>query len=99
MGKRLNSIAPLTIGSQPLPQPVPGAINSSSQFNPYAAGDKRYGAGRMAPNVGSVADVLGYATRDNKAKAKKAAIQRRLQSQMGGDPNSSAYSNYGNGVN
>lgn len=95
MGKRFNSIAPLTIGNQPLPQPAPGTINSSSQFNPYAAGDKRYGAGRMAPNIGPNSDVLGYATRDNKAKAKKAAIQRRLRGQATGDPNNPGYNSYG----
>lgn len=95
MGKRLNSIAPFTIGNQPLPDPAPGSINSSSQFNPYAAGSKRYGAGRAAPNIGPTSDALGYATRDNKAKAKKAAIQRRLQAQSTGDPNNTNYSNYG----
>jgi hypothetical protein len=87
MGARLNAIAPLTIGNRPLPNPPPGASNSSGTFNPYAAGDKRYGAGRIAPNIGPTSDPLGYITRDNKAKAKKMAIQRRLAAQQGGDPN------------
>lgn len=92
MAKRMNALSPLTVGNQPLPPPPPGNT-FSSQFNPYAAGNKRYGAGRLAPNVGPTGDNLGYAERDNKAKARKAAIQRRLRNQQGGDPN------YGNGVN
>lgn len=95
------NISALFNGQQPLPNPPPGAVNnlqSQSQFNPYAAGPKRYGAGRLGPNVGPTGDPLGYAERDNKAEAKKSAIQRRLTAQAGGNPNAPAYTNYINGV-
>jgi len=40
------------------------------------------------PNIGPVSGSgqLGYAERDNQAKARKAAILRRLKGQMGGNP-------------
>jgi hypothetical protein len=47
-------------------------------FNSYAAGNKVYGGGRSAPNIGPV-DKLGYRERDLKAKAKRNAMLRRLK--------------------
>jgi hypothetical protein len=40
------------------------------------------------PNIGPVSGSgqLGYAERDNQAKARKDAILRRLKGQMGGNP-------------
>lgn len=48
-----------------------------NSFNPYAAGNKQYGA-KGAPNVGPV-DKLGYRERDAKAKSKRSAVLRRLK--------------------
>ena len=71
-------------GNKRVPDPPPGA----NQFNSYAAGNKHYGGGRSMPNIGPVSGSgqLGYAERDNQAKARKAAILRRLKGQMGGNP-------------
>ncbi len=49
-----------------------------AQFNPYAAGRKVYGSGRDFPTIGAV-DKSGYASRDRAAKARKAAVMRRLK--------------------
>lgn len=72
-------------GNKRVPNPPPG---NASQFNSYAAGNKRYGGGRSMPNIGPVSGSgqLGYAERDNQAKARKDAILRRLKGQMGGNP-------------
>lgn len=43
------------------------------EFNPYAAGVKRYGSVKNSPNIGAV-DKTGYAERDMKKKARKAAL-------------------------
>lgn len=59
--------------------------------NPYAAGNKYYGAGRSAPNVGPVADKQGYVERDAKARAKRNAMLRRLKAGQRGNYASSAY--------
>jgi hypothetical protein len=48
------------------------------QFLPYAAGDKIYGGGRSAPNVGPV-DPMGYHERDLKYQARREAMERRLK--------------------
>lgn len=56
---------------------------AASGFNPYAAGDKHYGAGRSFPTSGSV-NKLGYAQRDNQAAARRNAMLQRLQSMQGG---------------
>lgn len=71
-------------GNKRVPNPPPGI----GQFNPYAAGAKRYGGGRNFPNMGPVSGLgmLGYNQRDNEAKAKKAAIMRRMKSQGSGNP-------------
>ena len=53
-------------------------------FNPYAAGDKRYGFGRRGPNVGPTNDTLGYAKRDREAKGRRNAILRRMQARQKG---------------
>lgn len=47
-------------------------------FNKYAAGSKRYGGGRDAPNIGP-SDPTGYVQRDLIVKQKRNAMLRRLQ--------------------
>lgn len=53
-------------------------IYQGKQFLPYAAGDKIYGGGRDAPNIGPV-DPMGHRTRDLKYQARRTAMQRRLK--------------------
>lgn len=48
------------------------------QHLPYAAGDKIYGGGRDAPNIGPV-DPMGHRTRDLKYDARRSAMLRRLK--------------------
>lgn len=71
-------------GGQSVPNKAPGFKG----FNPYAAGSKRYGSGRTAPNVGAVSGQgqMGYAERDAKAAARKRALLKRLGGQMSGSP-------------
>ncbi|GHF92141.1 hypothetical protein GCM10018783_73730 [Streptomyces griseosporeus] len=71
-------------GNRRVPNKPPGFTS----FNPYAAGRKVYGGGRSMPNIGAVsgAGQMGYNERDNNAKARKAAILRRLKGQMSGNP-------------
>lgn len=78
-------IGPDFFGNQRVPNPKPGA---SSSFNSYAAGSKRYGGGRSMPNIGAMSSqgLMGYATRDQSAKARKDAIMRRLKAQQTGNP-------------
>jgi hypothetical protein len=52
-------------------------IYQGKQFLPYAAGDKIYGGGRDAPNIGPV-DPTGHRERDLKYQARRTAMQRRL---------------------
>lgn len=54
------------------------------QFLPYAAGDKIYGGGRDAPNLGPV-DPSGHRERDLKYQARRSAILRRLQAAQKGN--------------
>lgn len=69
-------------GNKKVPSPSPG----SRAFNPYSAGNKHYGAGRPMPNIGPVANPQGYNERDNKAKARKRAIMRRMKGASTGNP-------------
>lgn len=71
-------------GNRRAQNPPPGR----GSFNAYAAGNKYYGSGRSFPNMGPVSGqgMLGYNQRDNEAKAKKAAILRRLKGQASGNP-------------
>lgn len=48
------------------------------QYLPYSAGDKIYGGGRSAPNIGPV-NSLGYNERDLKYQARREAMERRLK--------------------
>lgn len=51
------------------------------EFLPYLVGDKVYGGGRSFPNLGP-SDPLGYRERDLKARARRAAMLRRLKAQQ-----------------
>ena len=48
------------------------------QYLPYAVGDKIYGGGSSAPNIGPV-DPMGHRTRDLKYQARREAMERRLK--------------------
>ena len=54
------------------------------QYLPYAAGDKIYGGGRDAPNIGPV-NPAGYRERDLKYQARRDAILRRMKAIQSGD--------------
>ena len=53
-------------------------------FNPYAAGQKVYGAGRPMPNIGPV-NKMGYRVRDRAAKARRDAMLRRMKAMQKGN--------------
>jgi hypothetical protein len=53
-------------------------LYQGKQFLPYAAGDKIYGGGRDAPNIGPV-DPMGHRERDLKYQARRTAMARRLK--------------------
>lgn len=54
------------------------APRGGAGFNSNAAGNKVYGSGQHAPNVGGVSDKSGYAKRDKQAEARKEALKARL---------------------
>jgi hypothetical protein len=65
---------------------VPPPTGGTKAFNPYAAGNKHYGAGRAMPTLGPVASPQGYDERDNRAQARKNAIMRRMKGSETGNP-------------
>lgn len=54
-----------------------GALGTP-EFNPYAAGARMYGSGRMNPTMGAV-DRTGYAERDRIRKAKINALRAKTK--------------------
>lgn len=67
-------------------------------FNPYGAGNKVYGGGRSAPNVGPTANREGYVERDRKARAKRDAMLRKMKAGQSGrymNPDWMRRKNYG----
>lgn len=52
-------------------------------INSYGAGDKVYGGGRSAPNIGA-SDKSGYRSRDRKAAVMRNAVLRKLQAMNAG---------------
>lgn len=54
-----------------------GSASDGGGYSKYAAGNKRYGAGRNNPTMGPV-DRTGYIDRDAALKARRNAILRRL---------------------
>jgi hypothetical protein len=73
-----------SFGNKRVPNKPPGFKG----FNSYAAGKKVYGGGRSMPNIGRVSGSgqMGYNERDNKSRAMKSAVLRRLKGQMSGSP-------------
>jgi len=61
-----------------------GSATGGGGFKPYAAGNKVYGGGRSAPNIGPV-DPLGYRERDAKTVAQRNALLSRLKAQQSGN--------------
>jgi hypothetical protein len=59
-------------------------IFQGKQFLPYAAGNKIYGGGRDAPNIGPV-DPTGHQERDLKYQARRTVMLRRLKAMQNGD--------------
>jgi hypothetical protein len=54
-------------------------------FNPYAAGQKRYGASaRSAPNVGPTGSPEGYDMRERKNNARRNAMLRKMKAKQSG---------------
>lgn len=55
--------------------------NFNGSFNPYAAGNKVYGAGRSAPNVGPVSGQgkQGYRERDLQNKAMRNRMLKKMK--------------------
>ena len=65
---------------------------AASGFQPYAAGNKIYGAsGRSAPNIGPVNDKTGYAERDLQGRAMRNAMLKRMKAGRQGRYMSSDY--------
>jgi hypothetical protein len=58
------------------------------QFLPYAAGNKIYGGGSDAPNLGPV-NPMGYRERDLKYQARRDAILRKMKATQSGNYGSS----------
>lgn len=62
-----------------------GIQNLGGGFNPYAAGDKRYGmSGRDAPNIGPTSSPEGYRERDLVKKARRNYMLRRMKANQQG---------------
>lgn len=59
-------------------------IYQGKQYLPYAAGNKIYGGGRDAPNIGPV-DPTGHRERDLKYQARRTAMLRRLKAIQAGN--------------
>jgi hypothetical protein len=59
-------------------------LYQGKQFLPYSVGNKVYGGGRDAPNLGPV-DPTGHRERDLKYQARRAAMLRRLKAQQAGN--------------
>lgn len=59
-------------------------------YSPYLVGNRVYGGGSYAPNIGPV-DPSGYRTRDLMAKARRNAMLRKLKAQVSGDYMSADY--------
>jgi len=59
-------------------------LYQGKQFLPYSAGNKIYGGGRDAPNIGPV-DPTGHRERDLKYQARRSAMLRRLKAMQTGN--------------
>lgn len=77
-------------GSSSAASPYINPSGDKHIWTSYAAGQKIYGGGRSAPNIGPV-DPLGYAERDQVFKARQAAIVKRMKAKSMGAYSSSDY--------
>lgn len=62
-------------------------LSKPDGFNPYAAGDKRYGmSGRLNATSGPISPdgMQGYADRERVQNARKAAVLQRMKAAQGG---------------
>lgn len=67
-------------------------MGRNAAFQPYAAGDKRYGFNAQAsPHSGGGLNRLGYRERDLKAKAMRNGMLRRMKASQKGRYMSSDY--------
>jgi len=75
-------------------QPTAPAQTGQSGYNPYSAGDKRYGpSASQGPNTGMNLDKSGYEDRDRRAAIRKQLMLRRLKAGQAGRYLSSDYMN------
>lgn len=56
---------------------LPGIDTAGGGFRAGAAGARRYGSGQIAPTRGAVTNMAGYAQRDQRLQARKAALEQR----------------------
>jgi hypothetical protein len=56
---------------------MPGVDTAGGGFRAGAAGSKRYGSGQIAPQRGTITNTSGYAQRDQRLQARKAALEQR----------------------
>lgn len=59
-------------------------ILGTPEFNPYGAGARIYGSGRMNPTMGTV-DKTGYRNRDLARRARLNALRARTKAQTQGN--------------
>lgn len=66
---------------------------AGQSFNPYGAGNKVYGGGRSAPNVGPVSGQgrMGYIDRDLRGRMRRDALLKRMKASQRGDYNNPDY--------
>jgi hypothetical protein len=57
----------------------PTQKSAGGGFQAYAAGNKAYGGGRPAPNVGMTANMAGYGRRDGAMQARRQAFLDRAK--------------------
>lgn len=58
---------------------TPAQQTAGGGFNSYSAGNKAYGSGRPAPNMGATANMTGYAKRDGQVAARRDAYLERMK--------------------
>lgn len=52
---------------------------AGQSYNPYGTGEKVYGGGRSAPNVGPVNDKEGYLDREARGRMRRNALLSRMK--------------------
>jgi hypothetical protein len=67
-----------------------GMATGGGGYNRYGVGAKVYGSGRSNPTMGPV-DKMGYRERDAKAKARRAAMLKKIRANFSKNYGSPAY--------